>query len=278
MITVVIPTLGNRIELINSALDSVNSQSCKPREILVINNGSKSILESLVSTEVVLREFLIPNRAGVSQARNFGASLSTTPYISFLDDDDFWHIDYLKNITSKIQSSPDIILSRLDKFFPDHTRVPFMNATDRLSISDFLLFNPGATGSNTTVLKTSFFDLGGFDPKLPPAEDSALVLDALLMGLSVVVESNAISYMRIHSGDRLTDAKFAIRGYREFLKKYRGKMTFRTQVFNLWRIYREESKIPKVVISKIIYLVLSFAIITLRVTPKSIWHPESIKD
>jgi glycosyltransferase involved in cell wall biosynthesis len=273
----VIPTLGKRIEYLNFALKTVDSQIFKPKEILLVNNGAKSIVNELISTDVPLREFIIPFGAGVSQARNFGASLAATPYVSFLDDDDFWHLDYLEHVVVAISSNPDIVLSRLDKYHTDETSVKFMNAADRLFVSEFLLFNPGATGSNTTVLRTSFLGLGGFDPKLPPAEDGALVLDALLNGLKVIVQPAAISYMRIHPGDRLTDPRFAFQGYWQFYLKYKKQMSFRTKVFNLWRIYREKAKSSKLIFSKILFLLLSVAITLLRVTPKSIWRPESVQ-
>ena len=70
-ISVIIPTLDRR-ELLKRTLDSVIRQNKKPREIIVVDNGSKDhtyeMVSSLFSNVIYLKE----NKKGVSVSRNKG--------------------------------------------------------------------------------------------------------------------------------------------------------------------------------------------------------------
>jgi glycosyltransferase involved in cell wall biosynthesis len=275
LITVVIPTLGKRPEFLSAALSSVYRQSVSPLEVIVVNNGSIQNLGTTESSPIPIREFRIPLRAGVSQARNFGASIATGTYVSFLDDDDFWHPEYLHRVLAVIQESkPDIVLGRIDKFVNGET-FPFMDASKYITKRDFQLFNPGATGSNTTISKESFINLGGYDCNIQAGEDGALILDALSENYRVVVEPQALSFMRMHPLERLTDPKSSIPGYSSFFQKYKSEMKFTVRLYNRWRISREKRKLDSNPLNTLLYLYFSFWISLFRITPKKIWPSEA---
>lgn len=277
LISVVIPTLGKRPEFISAALSSVHSQTVSPVEVIIVNNGSNQNLGISVSSPIAIREFRIPLRAGVSQARNFGASIATGTYISFLDDDDFWHPEYLQRVLAEIQKSrPEIILGRIDKYVNGET-FPFMDASKYITKRHFQLFNPGATGSNTTINKESFMKLGGYDCNIQAGEDGALILDALSKNYTIVVEPLAISFMRMHPLERLTDPKSSIPGYSSFFQKYKTDMKFTVRLYNRWRISREQRKLNSNSLNTLVYLYFSFWISVFQITPKKIWPTESSK-
>lgn len=89
LVTVIIPTLGKRPQLIHRAIDSILSQdSVDPTVVVVINGGIylPGIAEEIsayANTRVVFTPV-----AGVSPARYYGRQLVRTPYFAFLDDDD----------------------------------------------------------------------------------------------------------------------------------------------------------------------------------------------
>ena len=85
-ISVVIPTLNNRSQFLNEALNSINDQTYKPLEVIIVNNGN-SILK-LPDLSLTIKQFKIKYKSGVSKARNFGASHASSEFIAFLDDDD----------------------------------------------------------------------------------------------------------------------------------------------------------------------------------------------
>jgi glycosyltransferase involved in cell wall biosynthesis len=276
LISVVIPTLGKRPDFLLAALSSVYSQKVSPIEVIVVNNGSNHNLGINETSPFPVRELRIPLNAGVAQARNFGACIATGNYISFLDDDDFWDPEYLQRVAAVIHNSvPDIVLGRIDKFI-NGEKTAFMDASKYLTKRNFQLFNPGATGSNTTVEKTSFLNLGGYDSSIVPAEDGALILDALINNYQIIVEPLAISFMRIHELERLTDPKSSIPGYSSFFQKYKSDMKFTVRLYNRWRISRERRKLNSNTINNLVYLYFSFLISVFRITPKKIWPIESL--
>jgi glycosyltransferase involved in cell wall biosynthesis len=100
LISVVIPTLNTRPQFLKEALNSIEKQSYLPSEVIIVNNGIEDL--KLPETSLNIRQFKIVFKSGVAQARNFGASISKGNYIAFLDDDDLWGQDYLKNMKNKL--------------------------------------------------------------------------------------------------------------------------------------------------------------------------------
>lgn len=108
-ISVVIPTLDNW-RTIRRALNSAVNQSIKPKEIILVDDGSTeeyiSYLRSLIlktSTEHVnLVLVLNCDNKGPSCSRNRGWELSSGNYVAFLDADDAWY-------PCKLQTQLDIM-------------------------------------------------------------------------------------------------------------------------------------------------------------------------
>tara|TARA_B100000953_G_scaffold71755_1_gene57929 strand:- start:1430 stop:2329 length:900 start_codon:yes stop_codon:yes gene_type:complete len=94
-ISVIIPT-KNRKESLLRCLHSVFSQTLKPFEVIVVDDGS-----TINTSEFVLTKFpqtkLITNinSHGGAVARNQGATAAEGDYIAFIDSDDEWLSDHL---------------------------------------------------------------------------------------------------------------------------------------------------------------------------------------
>jgi glycosyltransferase involved in cell wall biosynthesis len=96
-ITVIIPVY-NRERTIKRAIDSVLSQSIQPEDIIVVDDcssdGTKEILEGYGERITCI---FLPENAGPSKARNEGIRQTRTEWVAFLDSDDCWERDKLKN-------------------------------------------------------------------------------------------------------------------------------------------------------------------------------------
>lgn len=89
-VTIVIPFF-NRIPLLINALKSVQEQTYKNIEILLINDGSvDNLLEikRMVKDDKRIKLVDIETNRGAAAARNLGIGLATGEYIAFLDSDD----------------------------------------------------------------------------------------------------------------------------------------------------------------------------------------------
>lgn len=234
-ISCIIPTC-DRNDFLRETIVSVLNQTIQPFEIIIVNNGGGEVILP-DDLKIKVKIFNIMHYAGAAQARNFGASVAQGDYLAFLDDDDLWHQDYIKNILQSIGEGGRCVVSRLDKLKGDRI-AGYKNAQDKIKIRNILVENPGITGSNLVIAKDLFFKISGFDPKLPPSEDKSLVLELLIKGYSVVTLPDNQAIIREHPGVRLSGDKKMAEGIFQFTRKYGSLMTRREKLLNWLKIYR----------------------------------------
>lgn len=236
-ISCIIPT-HNRSEFLLETIHSVLNQSHQPDEILIINNGNTSVdLPDEIMKEVKVFT-TVPNQ-GASFARNFGASVASGEYFAFLDDDDLWGVDYLKEVSTAIEMGGECIISRLD-WMKEGVVDEYMNDGDKLTIQNILMYNPGITGSNVVIEKKVFYHVGGYDVSLSSAEDKALVIEVLQDNTNITYLKKSQAIMRIHDGERLTNSKNMIKGLRCFTHKYKDLMNMETYLHIRQKIFRHK--------------------------------------
>lgn len=234
-ISCIIPTC-NRSAYILDAIRSVLNQTRPPDEIIIVNNGYQLVdLPTELLARVKIYD-IIPY-AGAAQARNFGFSLAMGDYLAPLDDDDMWPPNYLANVEAAIMTGAKCIISRMDKLVDGQISF-YKNPGDQITIANLLVKNPGAGGPNVVIQKKLFFKVGGYDPKLPPSEDKAMVLEVLRTGERVVTLPDNYIIVRIHGGERLTNHKSIAEGIFQFTRKYKHLMTKRQYLFNWLKIMR----------------------------------------
>jgi glycosyltransferase involved in cell wall biosynthesis len=81
--------LFNGSRFIREAIDSILAQELKPREIIVVDDGSTDGFACLLTSYPDIRVIRQPN-GGEAAARNRGIRESKEPMIAFLDQDDLW--------------------------------------------------------------------------------------------------------------------------------------------------------------------------------------------
>lgn len=91
LVSVIIPAY-NRVSLLGRAISSVLRQSHVNLELLVIDDGSKEDVKSVLESyhDRRLSYHRREENLGISAARNRGIELSKGGYIAFLDSDDEW--------------------------------------------------------------------------------------------------------------------------------------------------------------------------------------------
>lgn len=105
-ISVIIRTLA-RPEL-EEALASVAAQHLPPVEVLLVNAGSRP-LQPVIERwrdRLPLREVRACEPLNRPQAANAGLLAATSPWLCFLDDDDFYHPDHLASLAATLQAQP----------------------------------------------------------------------------------------------------------------------------------------------------------------------------
>lgn len=109
-ISVIVP-MYNVEKYIAYALRSLQSQTYKNLEIIVVNDGSPDhsleIAESFAKKDTRIKVISRKN-GGLSAARNTGIQNATGRYVNFLDADDFLHPYFFEFLIRKIQEEPNL--------------------------------------------------------------------------------------------------------------------------------------------------------------------------
>lgn len=221
-VSVIIPAY-NAEKFIAETLTSVLAQTLPDVEVIVVDDGSRDGTADVVQRFPSVRYVRKPN-GGVSAARNMGVSLAQSAYIAFLDADDIWHPDKLRQQLQALSSHPDSVLSctRITNRETDRaafdTRTPPQDAPHRLYPDLSVSFLEPYLATSTVMVRKSAFDAtGGFDTSLRIAEDVDFYLRVLAKAPHVVYMSETLVFKRPVEGS-LGDDSAA--GYVQLLKVY----------------------------------------------------------
>lgn len=105
--------LYNKAPYVRKAVESVVGQTRRDWELIVVDDGSTDGGGDIVTAIADPRIRLVrQENAGVSAARNRGVALSgeaafRSPYICFLDADDWWEPTFLEEMAALIERYPD---------------------------------------------------------------------------------------------------------------------------------------------------------------------------
>ena len=175
MISIIIPT-SSRARECSSFIENI--YKAQGIEIIVIENGSS--LEEKRKYSKLLEPFLgevkliFSFERGASNARNFGASIATSEWVWFIDDDDFVSQSTVNDCMRVCGSDLDVIIMPF-KLSSNINRVCYYSD---ISATYKHIRRFGHIGNaNILIIKKTFFDnLGGWDGKLPCGQDSDLFL------------------------------------------------------------------------------------------------------
>ncbi len=87
-VSVVIPAY-NAADYIAATIQSVLAQSVRPREVIVVDDGSTDATREIAATFPVT--LIAQSNRGCSVARNTGTEAASGEFIAYLDADDLWH-------------------------------------------------------------------------------------------------------------------------------------------------------------------------------------------
>lgn len=113
-------------DYIKRAVDSVLNQTFDDYELIIVDDGStdktKEICDEFKDekTKVIHKK-----NGGLSDARNEGFKKATGEYIIFMDSDDYWDKDLLKEINKSLGNNPDVVRFQIRTIDENKTSVDY---------------------------------------------------------------------------------------------------------------------------------------------------------
>jgi len=175
-VSVIIPT-HNRSRLLVKAVESVQRQTYRDFEIIIVDDASeddtKEIVKGLLNDQV--KYIRLDTNHGGSGARNIGINAAKGKYVAFLDDDDFWLPEKLERQVEVMKRSPQVgvVYTEWLQLENGRTYTYKMKPKYRGNIYKHLLAGNCVPGGGSTVLarRECFQSVGGFDEQLPSCQD-----------------------------------------------------------------------------------------------------------
>lgn len=191
-ISVVIPCY-NRSDYVEEALKSVWNQTCKPFEVIVVDDGSTEMFPFHLLRHP-LKYYRI-NHSGVSVASNFGFAHTTGGCVIFLGADDKLHPNYISETLAAMRlKGKDIVYTATQEFGESHrTRWCFKIR------SRFSLYRGAGGQLGAALIKSEVFNaVGGFDETLNGYVDWDFTIRAARKGFRVYGLNKPLHYWRKH--------------------------------------------------------------------------------
>jgi GT2 family glycosyltransferase len=186
-ISVVIPTLGRPI--LEESLYWILRGSAWPRDLIVVDQGINSAVETLMSTigTVGIQAVYLPSQQrGRAAGINRGLERVQTRFVAITDDDCFVERDWLMNMAAHLRTYPEsIVTGRVEAGSEDvivvvTSPVPSVQYRPKLTFDHM---SGGNVGTSAKVLDR----VGLFDehPSVRTAEDGEWAYRALRAGISI---------------------------------------------------------------------------------------------
>jgi glycosyltransferase involved in cell wall biosynthesis len=199
LVSVVIPAY-NAAQFLGDTIQSAKDQTLQDLEIIVVDDGSRDQTAAVAESYPGVRCIRQANQ-GVSAARNTGVNAASGEFIAFLDADDIWHRDKLRQQIDGMLAQPDIDISRTHLCETPWTPAEDLEICQRTLISvdealEITFLRPYFATSTVIVRHRAFDRVGGFDTALRVAEDINFFLRVVADAPRVLVCRNNLLFKR----------------------------------------------------------------------------------
>lgn len=254
LVSVVIPTY-NSAKFLIQALDSVLNQTYPNYEVIVIDDGSTDNTSKAIEHWRSQINYIYQNNQGVAAARNRGIEAATGEFIAFLDADDLFLPDKLRQQVAVFEAQPEVgmVVSgwrSLDRW--GMTRdVELWHNLPQLDLHTWLYWKP-VLPSATMVRRDWLQQAGSFPSATIPVEDVEYFLKLIVRGCKALwcpqigtvyrqINSNSLSrntLNRVKSLKLLHQRFFARADLPPEIKLEENNVNYCNLVWSAWNLYQ----------------------------------------
>jgi len=237
-VSVIMPCY-NAAAHVGQAIEDVLGQTHRAVELIVVDDGSTDGSAEVVAGYGQAVRLIRQSNRGSASARNAGLAHATGAYAAFLDADDRWDPRILETLVGALSDTradssneaADLAYCGWARFWGDlETARPFiphdLEADPVDKLESMLQACPFPIHA-ALVRMDRLREVGGFDPRFPPAEDYDLWL-RLAARCRFVRVPQVMAYYRRHPGQQTTDPfKQTLQRWRvlrEFVRTHRQRV------------------------------------------------------
>jgi glycosyltransferase involved in cell wall biosynthesis len=205
-----------RPELLRQTVESVQRQSFRDWELIIIDDGSCSETWNTIQALAEPRVIVIQREEGPkgpSHCRNLGVAASSGQYLLFLDSDDLLHSQCLLRRVEVARDQPDYDLwvfpVELFRLIPGDLKLPWNQMSDDSETLERFLRSDGPwCVSSPLWRRTAFQRIDGFNPRVLYGDDADLHIRALLAGTRFLQCPEALKDVFVRRSDaaRITNS------------------------------------------------------------------------
>ena len=201
-IDIIIPNY-NKAKYLNQCLDSILSQTYKNWKIYLVDDNSHDdsakIFKKYENIDNI-NFFLLKENKGPAFCRNYAIDKSSSEFIAFMDSDDFWPKDKLKNqINEMLKNDYNFTYTDYNFFFNDNEeKIKTVKMPLFLDYKNFIL----KSSMSTSSIIISRNSLGNVKFKDVDQEDYLFKCDLLKKGETAFNSKDTFVYYRINKNNR----------------------------------------------------------------------------
>lgn len=210
--SIVVPTY-NRLSMLMTAIESIKRQTFRDFEVVIVNDGSTYGIEdvSRFMNGCAWRYVEMDSNKGAAAARNMGINHSNGKYISFLDDDDEFEMDFLRETRKLIDSDAldfcwSSVVIRCSKYPNELVRYRDFRNVYTSKVEKYENMMSIGIGFGVTINAEILRRIGGFDVSYSIIEDSELILRLVCQDIKAGVIRGRQVKLNDHSSHRLTSS------------------------------------------------------------------------
>jgi glycosyltransferase involved in cell wall biosynthesis len=232
--SVIIPTYNDRENILN-AIKSVLNQSYKAFELIIIDDGSNDGTTQIISESFAdsrLKVLRLESNKGPGAARNVGIRTAQGQYISFLDSDDIWHVDYLETMHEIIEGNQEYgfyfcsgRITRNGIFLGYLDNCSWVNKINSKEFFRKLYLGNFICTLGVIVRRNVLIEAGLFDETMLSAQDHDLWLRIAYMNVKFYYIDKSLFDIRMREGSITTNFQRRINNQKRMLIRHNNKFS-----------------------------------------------------
>ncbi len=230
-VSIIVPVY--RVEnYLEKCVNSLINQTLKDIEIILVDDGSPDdcgkICDKYAKKDGRVKVIHKQNE-GLSEARNVGIMAAESPYIGFVDSDDYIAADMYETLYENlIKNDAEISICGLydcysDKKVPQFAGNEFLILSNKQALKTALEGIKFSVNAVNKLCKKDLFSEVKF-PKGKLSED-AFTIPKILSKASKVVFDSAPKYYYVHRGESITTSSFKRQDF-NVIEAYKGNLEF----------------------------------------------------